>query len=403
MPMPMIRLRCLAFSVALGCIALVASTSVHADIDPADRAALDKAAASVRWMNEFNCPSLGLPPNVKGMQTETETRAQQESSWAFAQGRLDALRAPLAQREAVLRNAKRTDNYDAELARLDAQLTATLARAGTALVNWSLANWIELAKVDASYPYPPQGAHPLDRFLQREARLREFVQAAGRLPGAADYLLPVAAKFRSCLLVMQNQIVERNADSIRIAMNATTRSADVAPIGRSYGVVEASFSGPGVVVPEVITALQAHGDVLKERERVAAEAEAKRLAELARIEEAKRPAARPSPSAPEPKTDLQAQLRTASSLVQALVNRSVGDALRFMHADISLSSPLGRAQGKNQVSSALQQGFASGRGGNIGQPQISGGQVVASVQSARGAGTMYFQFQDGLVSSLQIR
>lgn len=400
---------------AAGAVLLAGALAQHAparaQADPADRAALDKAAASLKWLEAFTCPSLGVPLGVRGMQSDEEVAAQQQSSWSFAQTTLEGLRGPLQKREAVLRTAKKGDNYEAELARVDAQLTAAMARVGTALVNWSLANWVELSKVEAAYPYPAAGPHPLERFLQRDKQLGELVNIAGRLPGN-EYLQSLAPKFHQCLLQSQNQVVERNADSIRSAANAMKSASEVAPIARSYGVVDASFAGPGVATPEVIRALHAQGEVLKERERVAAEAEANRLAALERAEEARkagRPALAGQPAAAKPggapalPANLQAQVKVAAALVQALLGKSINDALKHMHHDITMSSPLGTAQGKPQVASALQRGFSQGGSGSLGQPTVIGGQVVASVQSARGNATMVFGFTDNLVSSLRIR
>lgn len=394
------------------CALLLACGAATAQ-DVADKNAIDRAAASIQWLNNFSCPSVGLALSVKGMQNEAETAAQIDSSWNFVQGRVDALRTSLTQREAVLRQAKAGDNYDAQLARFDAQILGTMARVGTSLVNWSLANWVEISRLDAAYPYPTQGPHPLARHVQRNAALGKMANTLARLPGSAEYVQPIVAKFHHCLLVAQNQIVERNADSMRIAMNAATRSSDASQIVPPYGSVDPGFASDAVPMPEVVKTVLAHVATLKERERVAAEEAARRLAEQQRTEreraaqQAQRSGTsgggKPQVAAADPPVDMQARLRAATALVQALSSRSVSDALRHMTDDVLMSSPMGTVQGKQQVSSSLQQAFSSGRSGSLGAPYISGSQIMSSVQSPRGTGTMVFGFRDTQVNSLRVR
>lgn len=387
-----------AAGMALGWLAVAPAL---AELDTGELAAIEKAKTSLRWLENFSCPALGAPMSVRGMGSEAETAAQMETSWSFAQNALEGLRGPLSRRQTVLRSAKPGDNYDAELARMDEQFQVAVARASTALVNWSLANWVDLSRLEGRLDYPLVGPHPLQPYARRLGELNQLTGMAAKLPGN-EYLTPIGGKFRQCLLALQSQFVQRNAGSIRGAVAAATQPAQLDAILQAYGPIDPQFSSGAV--PQPIQEVRDQVALLEDRQRRAAEAEAARQAKAqpggaTRDAKAGRAGGPPAASAP----DLSAELKVAGAVVKALDNQAAGEALKYMHAEVVLSSPLGQARGKLEVSSALQKGFTSGRSGSIGQPYVSGSQVVADVQSQRGSGRMLFGFKDGLVSSIQFR
>ncbi len=404
--------RAICAGTIFGAIVSLSPAAVAVVLTATDQAAVDKAAGSMKWVGAYQCPTLGLPVTVRGMQTEGEVAAQQQNSWNFAQGQAEALRQPLQQRQSVLANAKPGDNFDAELARIDGQVEAAMARSGTALVNWALANWVEMAKVDSAFTMPATGPNPLKRFADRAQMLSAYATKVGRLPGAGQYVRPVTDKFDRCLIVAQNQVVEANADSIRAAMKTVRSPAEARAVASAYAVSTAGFQAAGIAAPGVMSELDARVAALEEEERVATETSARELAKRqAEIAAKSGPAAGTGgalatggPATGPTATDDRTNLRIATTVVKALANRSTADAMKYLHADITMSSPLGSAHGKSEVQSALQRGFSSGNGaGSLGAPRIASGQIVSAVQSARGSGTMFFGFRDGLVISMQIR
>ena len=95
---------------------------VHAQMNASDQAAIEKAVASLRWLETFSCPTLGNPMSVRGMGTDAEIAAHMETSWSFARGAIEGLREPLSRRQSVLRQAKLVHsdrNHDLALLRIE--------------------------------------------------------------------------------------------------------------------------------------------------------------------------------------------------------------------------------------------------------------------------------------------
>lgn len=388
----------------------LAAAAVHAGqalANPDDgKQSLARSQASLAWLANAECPSLGFPPAAKGLETPEAAAAVRDSNWEFAQGRLEAVRKALATRaqaqQALDRlKSKPSERTLQELAAIDAEIDVTVAKVATALVQHTLANWVHMAMLDPSYPYPPAAPHPLLPYLERERRLSSLIRDFGVVPTGAQSLQPIGAKVRHCLLITQNQIVQRNADSVYAALEKAGTSSAAEAIKQPYAVVDASFTATNVPLPEVI---QAHGvrvAALRDEERRRAEEEEARLRAEAAAKRGKEGGNRAAP-APMP-TGSQADLQVATAVVRALVGRSVQTALQHMHNDVVLVSPAGTQYGKQQVGSTLQQGFASGRGGSLGEPYFGpGGQVVADVSSQRGAARMIFEISGGLVSRIRI-
>ena len=377
---------------------------------------VDRARSSVRWLVDFQCPSLGFPPDAKGLESPEQVSAAIQSNWEFASSRIQAIRTVLVTREQVARNlatlkSRPSDSMVRVLEAIDTDIRVTIARVGSALTTWTLANWIEIAQVDPRFAYPTTGTHPLSIHVDRSVKLRSLVQQLERLPGGQEFLSPIPPKFQRCLVIAQNQVVERNSDSIYAAISAAESVASADGISRPYGVVDPSFGGDGAPVPDVIKAQRERVAALREEERRRAEEEARRRAEAERVAREARAAAaareRPAQPFPSPAGNAgsspQENLRVAAALVDALSSRSVSAALDHMHDDVVMSSPGGQQYGKRQVGNTLQQGFSSGRGASLGSPYlVAGDQVVADVRSQRGSARMVFEFRGGLVSRIRI-
>lgn len=354
-----------------------------------------KAKSSVAWIQNFSCPQIGAPLQIKGVSTQEEIEKMKKENWTFAQKQANAIAQTTSSRNQVLNKISKkggalSSSVKSELADLDGEIELAKAKTTTALVFWTLANLAELPKLSSFYPSTSNSPHPLANHLISYQQLNQFIKQTGGSASPIDSLNSIREKFHACLVNAQNQIAVANSPSINDAVQATLSPEEIGNILRKYDIAEANFSGPGVTVPVFITAVQNRQKELQDEARRIAEEKAR--AEQERMEK-------------DAQYRYQVQLERAQKhlpiaqeFIHAISSRNQAKALELMHDNVSMSSPKGSYSGKHDVLSKLQ----SNQGGSPPAPYLSGTSILSAIPTKKGTYYLHFDFTDGLISRLSV-
>lgn len=351
-----------------------------------------EAKESVAWLQNFSCPAAGSMMKVDGLKTQSEIDDAKRHNWAFVTKQISEIGRVSALRDKEVAKSQRLGtNIDRELKKLDDKIKDGKAAMATALVQWTLADWVELSRVTAYYPANSNASHPLTQYKSRFSDLSELIKKAGNTGTTRELLVPIGIKYKQCLVEVQNQIVNQNAPSILDATANSTNPADFGNVINKYAVIDASF---GADTPAVIHELrEKQKDLQDEANRIAAEKA--REAEKIRV-------AKEKERYEKALAEAEKNLPTAQAFVRTAKARNQSQMLGFLSSTVTLTSPRGTKSGKNQVAEALNQLMGSDKVGTISSPTISGTSLVSYISSDAGRLKLYFNFQGDKISSLRI-
>ncbi len=351
------------------------------------------------------CPGLESRVSIPGLETQAQRQAVIANRWAYAQTRLGNFQRVESELRAVLAAQTNTSSRaQQELVALEADAEAAYARAGAQLVDWWLAQSVEMREINPQFPPGSGSVHPLTPFLQTGQSLRNYLSPFDGRAAFATYLRPVADKFDRCLGEMQDQIVNSNTTEIRGLLPRLNASADFRALEQRYAVAPGGFDARGPEnLPVVIAELRTAMAVVVKREEEEAERQRIMADATARAEYERQQRAAAAANAVR-----EAELRRMRGVAQRFIAAArTGDVAAMgatMHSDVVVSAPRRPPQyGKNAVIAAMRQGMSNGGAPpTFGDAQISADGVYAPMRAQNYQLTMRFQFAAGLIRQIQI-
>lgn len=386
-------LRSLAAAVTLACVAADAATAA-ASPD------VKKAQDSITWLQNFPCPAPGQAMTVAGLESDTQIETMRASNWEFSrqtQARIADVHAKrqLFLQQIAYRELKSKDKT--ALAALDTDVENAVARIATALVNWNLANFVDISRTPAEFDYQSGRDHPLKEFVQQGAALRNYVSSFPALSERETLLAPITTKFGACLASAQNKVIEKSAAVIQRGKSQATRAADIDLIVSRY-VLIGDAQPPSPLVAELSATRQ---ELARVEQMAAEEREKERQAQIAkenaaRAEEERKRLAQKVEQA-------TANLPAAKRFVMTLNSGQLPEAAKGMDDDISFSIPgMQTAYGKSAVLELMGKGTTASTG-DIQAPHVdSNGEIVSHGQGSRGPFQLYLSISGGLVTAMRI-
>ena len=347
-----------------------------------DQLAIERGQKSLIWLQNFDCPKIGLPMAIQGLETELQIEQVTNENWTYANGRLAALaeafRAKqIIESEIAEAGGKASKSMRASFAALDDSIAATSARTASALTQWTLAHWVQISNLEEGIDLMGVSEHPLAPFA---ARGRDLASLADNFGGALN---PIVQKYNMCLQSANSDIVSYNATQIRQAVTLAKRSDELDRVLRLVEIVPASGDA-AVLATEIRSKQQAIQIAERDaEERRQAQANAALRFKL--------------------RTDAEAGKAVAARYVSAIADGNVVSAANLLDQNVSLISPQGNASGKEAVAGRMRNAANGEQVASMSPPQLDTNYRIFSViRSNRGSGKMYFIVASGKITQIQL-
>lgn len=378
-----------------GCVSGVGGPNSYTS---AQSASIEKAKASIKWLQDFPCPVPGATLDVKGMRTPEEIDTAKKDAWSYASNQIAAISSADSIRSRTLRKASQkgkapTNSLRDDIEELDFEMEAARAKIATALVTWVVANWVEMAKIDPLYPPDSVSAHPLSPYTAAPRELQTMTNQISSKALGADQLAIIPDKYSACAAHMQNQIFEVNGVMVKQRADESSSPAEIGQLLVKYDPMNTGFSATGITPPTVVLEIQ--------RRKKDLENEALRLAEQKRREE-EEIRRRDAQAAYE--IDLKRaneNLPVAKAFIDALTSHNQSQLRELLHDNVSLDTPKGSYSGKSSVVAKLEENSHQ-RGGGISSPSIMGTQIISVISHPKARLSLFISIQDGLIRQLRI-
>ena len=390
----------------------ISTTCALLPMTPAYAQSMEQARASVAWLTSADCPQNGAPLELKSLATPAQRNAARSKNMSIASTGANQLKSAISQRATAVQQIQAYGNKPsrrlrADLENLDSAINAKVANVSLALVQWTQAQWIDMALINPVYPYTDSNPHPLAPFVSSGSKLKQVVGQYGGTPAANELLSPIAEKFQTCLISTQNDIFKTNALLVKATAADSTSIREIEGMISKYAVANRSFKAPGIAEPSAMADIKARLAFLKDEEaqRIAAR-RAKEAAE--RAERERLAAIEREKQCNAGKAAAQNNLALAKTFVAGVNAKSINKAASVLHPDVVISSPSRQGgrntyRGKVRARERLQEGFSSNDGGSTKTPYISGcGNVSATMLTSNGRARMEFSFKEGMISRLYI-
>lgn len=392
--------RMLLLAVSICAISILADAQEDASLE---------ARQTMAWLETFECPRAGFPINVEGLATDAERLVQKRTSLAYVEETRSALKAATSKRGQAMLEISRSGRQPSRrtqqaIDELDRSIDQRVAKAGIALTQWVLAEYISISHHPAGFSHTsdPQ-AHPLHGRL---SELEAIEQAAGTLNGLAGYdefIAPVPSAYRSCLGDLQSAVADADFDYIQSVLQSSSTISELNSILSKFEVIswqrlDAEPTGLLLEVKAERDELQRIAQERDRAERERLERERRERAERDRAEaERQREAERARIMA-----EAQKSLPTAQVFISAMRNRNIGTIERVLSNSVTMRSldsngyPVNRS-GKSNVVRAFRDQFAdqSSAPPSISSPTISSnGSISSTISSSRGSARMTLSFDE---------
>ncbi len=368
------------------CLLLVSSIAARASSE-AD------AARSVAWLQGFACPSPGQPLQVGGLETAAKTQASKATNLKYAQQSITDIRQAINvrnQTQQELSQQKRiSKGMQRSLDKVDARIRERVAKMSVALVQWSLAEYVELSRLDPQFDASSNNPHPLTPFGDRLVTISGIASHYASQPGVGEYLAPIPGAVEACLRQAQTKVVEYNQSYLERSLNAAKSSQAAQRLIARYDVFKTGWGGNP---PRAIVAARRVVKELEENERRLADA-----AERERQKQLEEDRRRQEEERQRLIAAAEKNMPNAQQLVSALRSRDVARATQVMSSGVVMtSSQTSARRGIEQVERALRDRFAStDTPPRIYEPRISSrGEIYVELRSSKGSGTMRLAFND---------
>ncbi len=353
---------------------------------------ISKANASLKWLQEFPCPSVGSNLDVQGMRTREEINAAKLDNWTFVTKQIAAIGSADTVRSRTLvkanqRGVSPSQDFQGDIEDLDHEIEAARAKSTTALTTWVVANWVEMSRIDPFYPPDSASLHPLSSYLSSYKDLQTITRQV------STNATVIPDRYLSCAVSMQNQMFEVNAAMVHKRADESSSPAEIRRLLEKYDAMRTTFVAPGIVPPATVQLIQKRAKDM--------ENEAHRLAEQKRREEDE---IRRKNAQAAYEIDLKhakENLPIAEKFISALTNHNQSQMFELLHENVSLSTPKGSYSGKSAVAAKIGES-ASQKGGRIASPSIVGTDIVSVISHPKATLSLIIRIQDGLVNRLQL-
>ena len=370
---------------------------------------ISEARASVAWLETYDCPKIGFPISVPGLESEAQILVQKRENLAFVNQTVSAITSARQQRAAALYEIRMSGNEPSRrtqeaLSALDAGIRDRIASASTALVQWVLAEYVAISRIPAGFSSQDVNTrHPLSGREQELQSLENAALSLSESEDAHEFINPIPQAYRRCLGELQSNIAESQREYVEAALLAAQKSTDLDPIISRFEPI--SWTRLGIDPSGILSELKAERDILYRIEQEASRAERERL-ERERLERAERERAEEERRREEERQRIlqaaQANLPNAQQFVSGMRGANINLIDPVLASTVQMRSPnqSGRMQtrsGKSQVLSAFRNQFAdpSASAPSITDPQInSSGTIVSTIRASGRTAWMTLTFND---------
>lgn len=366
-----------------------------------------EARQTLAWLETFDCPRAGFPIQVDGLQTEQERLVQKRTSLAYATETRSALQQAMAQRGQALREISMSGRQPSRrtqqaIDELDRNIDQRVAKAGIALTQWVLAEYISISQQPAGFTHTSDPhAHPL---YGRESEIQAIEQAAMALDGLDgfdEFISPVPTTYKACLADIQSAVADADFDYIQGVLGSSATIPELNSILTKFEIIPWQQLGaqPSGLLQEVKLERDELQRIAQERDRAERERLERERRERADAERAEAERQREAERA-RLMAEAQQNLPTAQQFVSAMRNRSIGPIESSLANSVTMRSldangyPVNRS-GKANVVRAFRDQFADQSSGppNISNPAISSnGSISSTISSSRGSARMTLSF-----------
>lgn len=389
---------CLALALSFGAASIQATAQEDVSLE---------ARQTLAWLETFECPRPGFPIIVEGLETEAERLVQKRTSLAYAAETRSALQQATSKRGQALLEISRSGRQPSRrtqqaIEELDRNINQRVAKAGIALTQWVLAEYISISRLPAGFTHTsaPE-SHPLyGRLSELEAIEQAATNLAG-LDGAENFVAPVPQAYKACLADIQSAVADGDFNYIKGTLEASATIAELNDILAKFVVLQwrrLDAEPAGLLL-----------DVMRERDELQRIAQERDRAERERLERERRERAdRERAEADREReaerariiAEAQQNLPTAQQFVSAMRNRNIGSIENVLSNNVTMRSldangyPVNR-NGKSSVVRAFRDQFADRSNGppSISSPTISSnGSISSSISSSRGSARMTLSF-----------
>ncbi len=341
-----------------------------------------RGRAALTWLQEFECPQLGVPLHINGLETAEQVERLQNDNLNYVRSRREAVNLALRARRQVEReisqsNKRKGKKLQKAFDELDTKINNLGGDVAHVLSQWVMAGYVSISKTEPNTNPLTATSHPLTPFIQKGEVLRSEATPFG------SGLLVIGDRWYHCLSEANAALLQIYEPEIMADVEAANSAAALDGVLRKLQVPGLDNNSPILAQIRSIQLAMANEERREqERQRATRDAEARKIL----VAQAKREQA------------------IAARYVNFLNANQINDAIKLLTGDVILRTQgSATVQGRQIVAQRMRSAASKGQQVKIGSPRVNGNNIIyVDISGGGRSGRMLFGFRDGLISNIRI-